>query len=102
MEKILTIISEYNPLHFGHLYHLEKSIEETKPDFKICIMSGNFVQRGEPSIVNKWERAKAALIAGFDLVIELPCIYAISSAENFANGAIKIANQIKSTHISFR
>lgn len=100
-EKILTIISEYNPLHFGHIYHLEESIKKTNPSIKIAIISGNFVQRGEPAILNKWERAKIALEAGFDLVIELPCIYAISSAENFANGAIKIANQLNSSYISF-
>lgn len=101
MNRILTIISEYNPFHYGHLYHLNKSIELTKPDYKIAIISGNFVQRGEPSIINKWEKAKIALKNGFDLVIELPCIYSISSAENFANGAIKIANQIGTTHLSF-
>lgn len=101
MSTILTIISEYNPFHLGHLYHLSESIKSVKPDYKVAIISGNFVQRGEPSIMNKWERAKVALQAGFDLIIELPCIYSISSAENFANGAIKIANQIKTTHISF-
>lgn len=100
-EKILTIISEYNPLHFGHIYHLEESIKKTNPSIKVAIISGNFVQRGEPAILNKWKRAEMALISGFDLVIELPCIYAISSAENFANGAIKIANQFNSSYISF-
>lgn len=101
MKKILTIISEYNPFHLGHQYHLQESIKQIKPDYKIAIISGNFVQRGEPSIINKWEKAKTALEAGFDLIIELPCIYSISSAENFANGAIKIANQIGTTHLSF-
>lgn len=101
MNKLLTIISEYNPFHLGHLYHLKKSIEIVKPDYKIAIISGNFVQRGEPSILNKWEKAKTALKSGFDLVIELPCLYSISSAENFANGAIKIANQLGTTHLSF-
>lgn len=100
-EKILTIISEYNPLHFGHIYHLEESIKKTNPSIKVAIISGNFVQRGEPAILNKWKRAEMALISGFDLIIELPCIYAISSAENFANGAIKIANQLNSSYISF-
>lgn len=101
MNKILTIISEYNPFHLGHLYHLQESIKAINPDYKVAIISGNFVQRGEPSIINKWERTQTALQAGFDLVIELPCIYSISSAENFANGAIKIANQIGTTHLSF-
>lgn len=97
----LCIISEYNPFHFGHLYHLNESISQTDTDFKVAIISGNFVQRGEPSIINKWEKAKVALSAGFDLVLELPTLYAISSAENFANGSIKIADQIGSNYISF-
>ena len=101
MEKILTIKSEYNPFHLGHKYQLEESIKLTNPEIKVAIISGNFVQRGEPSILNKWEKTKTALLEGFDLVIELPTIYAISSAENFANGAIKIANMINTTHLSF-
>ncbi len=101
MSSKLCIISEYNPFHFGHLYHLNESISQTDTDFKVAIISGNFVQRGEPSIINKWEKAKVALSAGFDLVLELPTLYAISSAENFANGSIKIADQIKSNYISF-
>lgn len=101
MSSKLCIISEYNPFHFGHLYHLNESISQTDTDFKVAIISGNFVQRGEPSIINKWKKAKVALSAGFDLVLELPTLYAISSAENFANGSIKIADQIKSNYISF-
>lgn len=101
MSSKLCIISEYNPFHFGHLYHLNESISQTNADFKVAIISGNFVQRGEPSIINKWEKAKVALPAGFDLIVELPTLYAISSAENFANGSIKIADQIGSNYISF-
>ena len=101
MSSKLCIISEYNPFHFGHLYHLNESISQTDTDFKVAIISGNFVQRGEPSIINKWEKTKVALSAGFDLVLELPTLYAISSAENFANGSIKIADQIGSNYISF-
>ena len=101
MSGILGIVSEYNPFHLGHQYHLQESIKQINPDYKIAIISGNFVQRGEPSIINKWEKTKVALDAGFDLVIELPCIYSISSAENFASGSIKIANQVGTTHLSF-
>lgn len=101
MSSKLCIISEYNPFHFGHLYHLNESISQTDTDFKVAIISGNFVQRGEPSIINKWEKSKVALSSGFDLVLELPTLYAISSAENFANGSIKIADQIGSNYISF-
>ena len=101
MENILSLISEYNPFHCGHMHHLEESIKKVNPKYKVAIISGNFVQRGEPSIINKWEKAKIALHYGFDLVIELPTIYAISSAENFAHGAIKIAKQVGTTHLSF-
>lgn len=92
MSKILGVISEYNPMHNGHQYHLEESIKLVKPDFSVCVMSGNFMERGDTSIISKWARTKAALKAGFDMVIELPTIYSISSAENFASGAIKILN----------
>ena len=101
MENVLTVIAEYNPIHFGHLYQLEESIKMINPKYKVAIISGNFVQRGEPSMLNKWEKAKIALHYGFDLVIELPTVYAISSAENFASGAVKIASQIGTTHLSF-
>ena len=91
---VLGIIAEYNPFHNGHLYHLLKSKELTKDDYVIGIISGNFTQRGEPSIVNKWVKCEMALSNGIDLVIELPTIYATSSAENFADGAIKILNSL--------
>lgn len=94
MSKVLGIIAEYNPFHNGHLYHLEKSKELTGSDYSIAIMSGNFTQRGSTSIVNKWEKTKMALLNGFDLVIELPTLYSISSGENFADGAIKILNSL--------
>lgn len=90
MSKILAIVSEYNPFHNGHLYHLQKSKKELNPDYSICIMSGNFCERGDTSIIDKWSKAEAALKCGFDLVVELPVLYSISSAENFAEGALKI------------
>lgn len=95
MSQILGIIGEYNPFHNGHLYHIAKSKEETGANYVICVISGNFVQRGNTSIINKWAKAKMALANGADLVIELPTIYSISSAENFAEGAIKILNSLK-------
>lgn len=94
MSNVLGIIAEYNPFHNGHLYHLNKSKEMTNSDYTIAIISGNFTQRGEVSIVNKWEKAKMAIDNGIDLVIELPVLYSISSAENFASGAIKILNSL--------
>ncbi len=94
MSGVLGIVSEYNPFHNGHILHLKKSIELTKADFTIVIMSGNFVQRGDTSIIDKWSKTEMALRQGIDLVIELPTIYATSSAENFADGAIKILNSL--------
>lgn len=94
MSKVLGIISEYNPFHNGHLYHLENSKKITGCDYSIAIMSGNFTQRGSTSVVNKWEKTKMALSNGIDLVIELPVLYSISSSENFADGAIKILNSL--------
>ena len=94
MSKVLGIIAEYNPFHNGHLYHIAKSKQTTGAEYVIAVISGNFVQRGNTSIVNKWKKARMALLNGVDLVIELPTIYSISSAENFAEGAIKIFNSL--------
>jgi len=94
MSNVLGIIAEYNPFHNGHLHHLIESKKITNSDYTIAIMSGNFTQRGEVSIVDKWSKAKMAIDNGVDLVIELPTIYAISSAENFASGAIKILDSL--------
>jgi predicted nucleotidyltransferase len=92
--KTVGLITEYNPFHNGHLYHIQKSKEITKADYVVVIMSGNFVQRGEPAIINKWVRTKMALDAGADLVIELPVMYATASAEFFAFGAIQLLHQM--------
>lgn len=94
MNGILGIVSEYNPFHNGHLRHLEISKQITKSDFTIAVMSGNFTQRGDVAMIDKWTRAEMALNSGVDLVIELPVVYAISSAENFADGAVKILNSL--------
>lgn len=94
MNGILGIVSEYNPFHNGHLHHLEVSKQITKTDFTVAVMSGNFVQRGDTSLIDKWTKTEMALRAGVDLVIELPTVYAISSAENFADGAVKILNSL--------
>ena len=95
MSKVLGIIAEYNPFHNGHLYHIKKSIEETGASSVICVMSGNFVQRGNTSIVDKWTKTKMALANGVDLVLELPTIYSVSSAESFAEGAIRLLDSLK-------
>ena len=94
MDKVLGIITEYNPFHNGHLYHLKESKKITNCKYTICVMSGNFTQRGSTSLIDKWSKTKMALENGVDLVIELPVLYSISSAENFASGAIKILDSI--------
>lgn len=102
MSNVLGIIAEYNPFHNGHLYHIEESIKQAKADYTICVISGNFVQRGNTSIIDKWTKAKMAIANKADLVIELPTVYSTSSAENFAEGAIKLLNSLGVvTHISF-
>lgn len=90
--KITGIITEYNPFHLGHLYHLEKAKIDTNAEGIICIMSGHFVQRGMPALIDKWTRARMAVENGVDLVIELPLVYSISSAEGFSDGAVSILN----------
>lgn len=94
MHNVLGIICEYNPFHNGHLYHLNESKKLTNSDYSVAVISGNFTQRGEPSIVDKWTKTEMALKNGVDLVIELPVLYSISSAENFAYGATKILDAL--------
>lgn len=100
--KICGIITEYNPFHYGHKLHLDSAKKLTKADAIVCIMSGNFMQRGVPALIDKWERSKIAIDSGVDLVIELPTLFALSSAEFFAQGAIDILNNIPNVdHIFF-
>ncbi len=87
--KIIGIICEYNPLHLGHARQLAAA-RQSPEDGIVCLMSGNFVQRGEPAIVDKSVRAKAAILSGADLVLELPIGVSLSSAEGFASGGVEI------------
>jgi len=89
---VLGIIAEYNPFHNGHLYHLEEAKQRSGCNYSICVMTGNFAQRGGTSLINKWTKTEMALAGGIDLVLELPTIYSVSSAENFAEGAVKVLN----------
>lgn len=82
------LIVEYNPFHNGHLHHLIESKKITKEQNVVAVMSGHFLQRGEPALLDKWTRTKLALAGGCDLVLELPVVYATSSAEWFAHGAV--------------
>ncbi|MGM0167206.1 hypothetical protein IGI39_002186 [Enterococcus sp. AZ135] len=84
------IVVEYNPFHNGHRYHAEKAREMSDADVVVAVMSGNFLQRGEPAILDKWARTNAALKNGVDLVVELPFSWAVQSADYFAKGSIKL------------
>lgn len=97
--KISGIICEYNPLHFGHIRHINYT--KQKSDTVICLMSGNFTQRGTPACIDKYDRARHAVLSGADLVLENPTVFATSSAENFAFGAVKILSALKCDYLSF-
>lgn len=99
--KILGVIVEYNPFHTGHLYHLEQAKKLIHPDLTIAIMSGNFVQRGEIAIIDKFKRSELAIRYGVDIVIELPFVYVMQSADYFCFGAIHLLNAIGVTDIVF-
>lgn len=99
--KILGIVAEYNPFHKGHLYHLKKAQEIVKPDLTIIVMSPQFVQRGEPAIISKWIRSRIAIESGADIVIELPTIYAVESADYFAKGAMTLLHEMGITDLLF-
>ena len=100
--NVLCIIAEYNPFHYGHLYHLNEAKKIVKPDFTMCILAGHFLQRGEPSIVDKWSKTKMALEAGIDLVLELPVAFSCRSALHYAHGAITSLEKTGvATHLAF-
>lgn len=90
--KVVGIVAEYNPFHKGHSYHIEEAKKVTGSDYCIVVMSGDYTQRGVPAVIDKYSRAKMALLNGADLVIELPVRFATSSAEGFAQGAISLLN----------
>ncbi|WP_422445916.1 nucleotidyltransferase [Thermoanaerobacterium sp. DL9XJH110] len=97
--KIAGVIAEYNPFHNGHLYHLQKIKSELRPDGIVCAMSGNFVQRGEPAVFDKWARAEMALAGGADLVFELPVCFSTATAEIFAESAVKLLSKTRVVNI---
>ncbi len=99
--KVLGIVVEYNPFHNGHIYHIEEAKKITQCDYCIAIMSSSFVQRGEPAIIDKWKRSRLAIEYGVDIVIELPMIYAMQSADYFAKGSIELLNAIGITDLCF-
>lgn len=99
--QALGLVVEYNPFHNGHAYHVAQSKKETNADVVIAVMSGNFLQRGEPAVVDKWHRTKMALAAGVDIVIELPYVYSTALAEQFAFGAIFLLDAIGCQQFAF-
>ncbi len=92
--KTAGIIAEYNPFHNGHAYHLNEVRHRTNADYLIIVMSGNFMQRGVPAMLDKYTRARMALENGADLVLELPCQFSCASAELFANGGVSLLHQL--------
>lgn len=92
--KTAAVIAEYNPFHNGHFYHLTETRRLTGADYLLVVMSGDFVQRGAPALCNKYLRTKMALLNGADAVLELPALYALSSAEFFAQGSICLLNAL--------
>ena len=98
--KILALITEYNPFHNGHIYHIEKAKALVNPDVTVAIMSGSFTQRGEIAITDKFTRTEAAL-RHVDLVAELPFLNAVSSADDFARGGVHIADKLRATDLVF-
>ncbi len=95
------IIAEYNPFHDGHAYQINETRKRTGCDTVIVVMSGNWVQRGEPAITDKWKRAEAAVENGADVVIELPCFYALQAASQFAHGGITLLKKAGIEYLSF-
>ena len=100
--KVCGVICEYNPFHNGHAHQLSRAKKLTNADFLVCAMSGAFVQRGEPACLDKWTRAEAALRGGADLVLELPALFAVRAAQDFAFGGVSLLDALGVvTHLSF-
>lgn len=99
--RVLGVVVEYNPFHHGHRYHLKQAKVLCAPDLTVAVMSGQFTQRGEPAIMDKWARAEIALSLGVDLVLELPTAWAARSAGDFATGAVAHLQACGATHLCF-
>lgn len=99
--NILGIVAEYNPFHNGHIYQLQQAKQQTQADVTVVVMSGNWVQRGEPALLDKWQRTKLALFGGADLVVELPFQFAVQPAHLFAQGAVQLLSELGCTSLAF-
>lgn len=99
--QALGLVAEYNPFHNGHRYHLQEARRLTGAEVVVAVMSGNFTQRGEPTILDKWQRTQAALDNGVDLVVELPVFNAVQPAHRFAQGALRLLNDLQVVTVVF-
>ena len=99
--RICGIVSEYNPFHAGHEWHIAQTRNIADADLVVCVMSASFVQRGEPAVFDKWTRAACALLCGADAVVELPLLSAVQSAEGFAQGGVAVLRALGAQAISF-
>ena len=100
-KNVIGLVVEYNPFHNGHLHHIQEIDKLFEDNIKIAVMSSDFVQRGEPSLINKFEKTKIALSQGIDIVIELPVFYSSQSAEIFAKGSVSLLDKLSCSHIVF-
>lgn len=101
MPKVLGITAEYDPFHNGHKYQLEEAVRRTGADIRIAVISGNFTQRGEPALLDKWTRAEIAVREGFDLVVEMPLLFALNNSGEFARAGVGILEDLCADYISF-
>ena len=99
--EAIGIVTEFNPFHSGHSYLIEKLRETTGIEKVVCVMSGNFVQRGMPAVFNKWQRSKAAISSGVNLVIQMPTPTSVGSAQYFCKGAVSLLEAMGARHIGF-
>lgn len=99
--RAVGLVVEYNPFHNGHKYHLQKAQTITHADVVVAVMSGNFTQRGEPAIIDKWQRTKAALANGVDLVVELPMVNVVEPGDRFASGALRLLDDLQVSDVVF-
>lgn len=95
------LVVEYNPFHNGHLHHVKEAKRTTHSDIAVAVMSGQFLQRGEPALVDKWHRTKMALASGVDVVIELPYVFSTAQASSFASGAVQLLEAMQCTTLAF-
>lgn len=99
--RVCGIVAEYNPFHTGHMHQIRETERQCDADVYIAVMSGNFTQRGEPAVIDKWARARAAVENGIDVIIELPYIYAVQGASGFAHGAVTFLKNAGIDYLSF-